>query len=167
MENNEQHIVRIKPGNPYARIARVFIFLLLLFFIAGFIVQISNGKSFTDMLRLYAIAAIIAFAFTILSWFRCKVVVYEVTIQNEFVHIKWKEWAKEKVVSTTLNNVNAKLVEAGRYESNLRITIKQEEGQQKITQCAISGWTVKTMQQFIEDLGTAKKALLQKSREQS
>ena len=155
-ENEERILVDLEPENAYKRILKVFVFQFLLFNAPILILQVLQDKSFEDMFKLYMCLIATAFAFTAFSWFRCKVVVYYFSIRNDTAEIRWKKRLEYRSISVPLANVHAKLVEAGRYESALRLRIVTDEKTIFLFQCGISGWYTKVMLQFINDLRDAK-----------
>lgn len=160
--NNTKELVEIQPQNTYLRITKLFILINIFFVGLIFLAQIINGRTFTDMRMFYIAFELVTIVLTALSWLICNTVIYSFSLNSDMINVRWKKWSKDKSASTTIDNISAKLVEAGRYESHILMTIIVNGSIVHLRQCSISGWDMKKMVQFIQDLDELKSQTLEK-----
>lgn len=136
---NNDFVFKVKPVNAYFRIGKYFVILLLLLFMCIWIAQVFANNLFSDFVYYYGAMAVAGIV-TIVSFVKCKAIIYEFCIYEEIVHIKWKILEKHYQKSVTIDDIEAFLIPLGKQESGLRIKIKDKKDVIVLDQCRISHW---------------------------
>lgn len=137
---NNDFVFKVKSVNAYLRIGKYLVILLIVFCSIVWIAQVFADRSFYDLIYYYIGAILAAITLAIISFIKCKAIIYEIYINEDKVHIKWKIWEKHFQKETSINNVEAFLIPLGKQESGLRIKIKEKDEVIIIDQCRISNW---------------------------